>query len=205
MTEKLSSSASSYRSVLLFFSNSLVLEFLRKYEFNTQMEPDPTSAIAMPYDSFINAYVRTLIEINGLDADTRSKLLQVKFEELMLYLVRKEGIDFLHRLLADVENHTSHFKSVIENNKLNRLTLKELAFLSNMSVSTFKREFEKHYHASPIKWFQDKRLEHAAFLLKNDSLRPSDLFEEAGYENLSNFIYAFKTKYGVTPKQYQQN
>lgn len=25
------------------------------------------------------------------------------------------------------------------------------------------------------------------------------------YENLSNFITAFKTKYGVTPKQYQSN
>ena len=72
-----------------------------------------------------------------------------------------------------------------------------------MSVSTFKREFEKNFKSPPSKWFQEKRLEHAAFLLKNKSKRPSDLFEEIGYESLSNFIQAFKTKFGVTPKRYQ--
>jgi len=97
------------------------------------------------------------------------------------------------------------FIQTIENNKLNKLTIKELSFLSNMSVSTFKREFEKNFNSSPSKWFQDKRLEQAAYLLKIKSKRPSDIFEEIGYENLSNFIQAFKTKFGVTPKQYQTN
>jgi AraC-like DNA-binding protein len=74
-----------------------------------------------------------------------------------------------------------------------------------MSVSTFKREFEKHFRSTPSKWFQEKRLEHAAFLLKNNSKRPSDIFEEIGYETLSNFTQAFKLKFGLTPKQYQSN
>jgi len=72
-----------------------------------------------------------------------------------------------------------------------------------MSVSTFKREFEKHFQESPSKWFQNKRLEHAAFLLQQHTKRPSDIFETIGYENLSNFVHAFKTKFGVTPKQFQ--
>ena len=72
-----------------------------------------------------------------------------------------------------------------------------------MSISTFKREFEKHFHNSPSKWFQEKRLEHAAYLLKNKNKRPSDIFEEVGYESLSNFTQAFKQKFRVTPKQYQ--
>jgi AraC-like DNA-binding protein len=80
-----------------------------------------------------------------------------------------------------------------------------LCLPSEKHVSTFKREFEKRFHNSPSKWFQDKRLEHSAFLLKNESKRPSDIFEEIGYENLSNFIQAFKLKYDVTPKQYQSN
>lgn len=57
----------------------------------------------------------------------------------------------------------------------------------------------------PIKWFQEKRLEHAAFLLKNKSKRPSDIYIDIGYESQSNFSAAFKTKFGVTPKQYQKN
>ena len=93
---------------------------------------------------------------------------------------------------------------VVESNSLNKLSLSELAFLSNKSVSTFKRSFEKHFGTSPIKWFQQKRLEHAAYLLGIKGQRASDVYLDAGYENLSNFIQAFKTKYGVTPKQYQE-
>ena len=72
-----------------------------------------------------------------------------------------------------------------------------------MSVSTFKREFFKQYQTTPIKWFHEKRLEHIALLLRTKQTRPIDLYEAAGYENFSNFIQAFKKRYGVTPKQYQ--
>ena len=66
-------------------------------------------------------------------------------------------------------------------------------------------EFKKYFKNSPSKWFQEKRLKHAAFLLKNKPIRPSDIYLEVGYETLSNFIQAFKMKFGQTPKQYQSN
>ena len=71
-----------------------------------------------------------------------------------------------------------------------------------MSVSTFKREFEKYYSESPIKWFQNKRLEYAHYLLSQEK-SPSEVYFEAGYENLSSFSQAYKTKYGVTPKHHK--
>jgi len=122
----------------------------------------------------------------------------------MLYLIDLKGIDFLCALISNV-NENQKFIQTIESNQLNKLTIKELSFLSNMSESTFKRMFQKHFNSTPSKWFQDKRLEHSAYLLKNESKRPSDIFEDMGYESLSNFIQAFKTKYGVTPKQYQSS
>jgi AraC-like DNA-binding protein len=131
------------------------------------------------------------------------KLLEVKFEELMIYLKETQGTDFIFSLIPNGDSQFQNFMDIVETNKLNKLTVKELSFLSNMSVSKFKREFEKHFKNSPSKWFQDKRLEHSAFLLKTKSKRPSDIFEEIGYENLSNFIQAFKSKFGMTPKQYQ--
>ena len=70
-----------------------------------------------------------------------------------------------------------------------------------MSVSTFKRVFKKHYQQSPIKWFQNQRLEYAAYLLKKEKRKSSEIFDLVGYENHSNFIKAFKNKFGVTPKK----
>ena len=205
MTEKLSNESKYYRSILFFFSNEEVLKFIRKFELETSTRKTLYSTYLFEYDSFISRFVQSLLDISKLSKSLQEKILKTKFEEIMLYLIELKGVDFLYSIINNSDNQSQKFIQTVESNRLNKLTIKELSFLSNMSVSTFKREFEKHFHNSPSKWFQDKRLEHSAFLLKNESKRPSDIFEEIGYENLSNFIQAFKLKYDVTPKQYQSN
>ncbi len=205
MTEKLSNDSEYYRSVLFFFSNEEVLKFIRKFKLETSNSKKLYSTYSFNYDSFIKRFVESLIDISKLSKSIQENILKTKLEEILLYLIDLKGLDFLYSLINNSDNKNQKFIQTIESNRLNKLTIKELSFLSNMSVSTFKREFEKHFHSSPSKWFQDKRLEHSAFLLKSELKRPSDIFEEIGYENLSNFIQAFKTKFGVTPKQYQSN
>ena len=205
MTEKLSNVEEYYRSVLLFFSNEDVLKFIRKFELNAPDSKNYYSTYSFNYDVFIKRFVESLLDISKLSKKIQSRILETKFEEIMLYLVEFKGVEFLYSLISNSNNEYQKFIQTIESNQLNKLTIKELSFISNMSVSTFKREFEKHFRSTPSKWFQEKRLEHAAFLLKNNSKRPSDIFEEIGYETLSNFTQAFKLKFGLTPKQYQSN
>ena len=205
MTEKLSNDSEHYRSVLFFFSDEEVFKFLRKFKLETSNSKNLHSTYSFKYDSFIKRFVESLIDISKLSKSIQENMLKTKFEEIMLYLIELKGLDFLYSLIANSDNQNQKFVQTIESNTLNKLTVKELSFLSNMSVSTFKREFEKNFHSTPSKWFQDKRLEHSAFLLKSSSKRPSDIFFVFGYENLSNFIQAFKIKFGVTPKQYQSN
>lgn len=90
----------------------------------------------------------------------------------MLYLTELHGTDFIQSLIVNSNDATRKFIHTIESNQLNKLSLKELAFLCNMSISTFKREFEKHYTESPVKWFQNKRLEYARHLLNNTKKVP---------------------------------
>ena len=205
MTEKLSNVEEYYRSVLLFFSNEDVLKFIRKFELNAPDSKNYYSTYSFSYDVFIKRFVESLLDISKLSKKIQSRILETKFEEIMLYLVEFKGVEFLYSLISNSSNEHQKFIQTIESNQLNKLTIKELSFISNMSVSTFKREFEKHFRSTPSKWFQEKRLEHAAFLLKNNSKRSSDIFEEIGYETLSNFTQAFKLKFGLTPKQYQSN
>lgn len=202
MTEKLSKPLENYRSVLLFFTNDDVFKFIKKFE-TTSVRTKYYSTYAFNYDGFIKTFVKSLLTISELAPTLQKNLLNSKFEEIMLYLVAFNGVDFLYSLIENNTDENQKFIQTVQNNQLNKLSLKELAFLSNMSVSTFKRQFEKQFNSSPSKWFQEKRLEHAAYLLKDQNKRPSDVYEEAGYENLSNFIQAFKLKFGVTPKQHQ--
>ena len=203
MTEKLSNDSQHYRSLLFFFSDEEVFKFLRKFKLENSHSKKMYSTYSFNYDTFIKRFVESLLDISKLSESIQENILKTKLEEIMLYLINLKGLDFVYSLINKSDNQNQKFIQTIESNRLNKLTIKELSFLSNMSVSTFKREFEKNFKSSPSKWFQDKRLEHSAFLLKNKSKRPSDIFEEIGYENLSNFIQAFKTKFGVTPKQYQ--
>jgi len=205
MTEKLSNVAANYRSTLFFFSNEDVLKFIRKFELNPTDTSKLYSTYSFNYDSFIKRFADSLLDISQLSNSIQKNILDAKFEEIMLYLIEFKGVEFLYSFISNSGDQSQKFIQTIESNQLNKLTVKELSFLSNMSISKFKREFEKHFHSSPSKWFQEKRLEHAALLLKNNSKRPSDIYEETGYENLSNFIQAFKVKFGVTPKQYQSS
>jgi len=205
MTEKFSGNEIKYRSVLFFFSNDAVYRFIRKYELNPIEGTSYSSTYSFDYDLFIKIFIKSVLNISKLSKSIQKNILDAKFDEIMLYLIEINGVDFLYSLISNSDNKDQKFIQTIENNKLNKLTIKELSFLSNMSISSFKRTFEKHFHNSPSKWFQEKRLEHSAFLLKNKSERPSDIYQEIGYESLSNFIQAFKVKFGVTPKQYQLN
>jgi AraC-like DNA-binding protein len=203
MTEKLSAKMD-YQSVILFFSNEMILKFIRKFELSKNKSTTNESVYSFDYNEFTKRFVYSLLDISNLSKSIQNALLEVKFEEIMLYLSATYGTDFLYSLITNSSDFTQKFIRTIESNQLSKLTLKELAFLCDMSISTFKREFEKHYFESPIKWFQNKRLEHAHYLLNQEQKNSSEIYFEAGYENLSSFIQAYKSKYGVTPKHFQK-
>ena len=203
MTEKLSDTQN-YRSVLLFFSNEILLKFIQKNELNRNELSEYKSVYSFKYDEFIKRFVNSLLDISKLSKNIQKRILEVKFEEIILYLTEIYGTEFLQSLLKKSNKNSQKFIQTVETNWMNKLTLKELAFLCNMSVSTFKREFEKQYAESPIKWFQNKRLEYAHQLLNKEQKSSSEIYVEVGYENLSSFIQAYKSKYGITPKQYHK-
>lgn len=203
MTEKLSETKN-YKSVLLFFSNDVLLKFIRKFKLNSIEPTDYKPVFSFEYDAFIKGFVNSLLDISKLSKNTQRVLLEVKFEEIMLYLIETRGIDFLLSLTLNNSVPAQKFIRIVESNQLSKLTLNELAFLCDMSISTFKREFEKQYSESPSKWFQNKRLEYAHSLLNQEQRSSSEIYFEVGYESLSSFIQAYKSKYGVTPKHHQK-
>jgi len=125
-------------------------------------------------------------------------LLSVKFEELLLYLIQKYGRKFELYLHSLVILESSAFKKTVESKIHSNLKLEEIAFLCNMSLSTFKRNFIAEYNVSPGKWFQNKRVQRAKELLEGGNLKASDVYLEIGYNNLSNFSIAFKNKFGFS-------
>jgi AraC-like DNA-binding protein len=90
---------------------------------------------------------------------------------------------------------------LLERHDLIHLSVSDLAHISGRSLSSFSRDFKEIYKVSPKKWLREKRLSRAKELLDGKGLSVTEAASEVGYENVSNFIKAFKLKYGLTPKQ----
>ncbi|RMA65966.1 helix-turn-helix domain-containing protein [Ulvibacter antarcticus] len=191
----------SYYCKLFFFSEKILKEFLEKHGLNNEVVKDGTPYFIIKNDAYINSYLNSLSTISNAPAIFMETLLSVKFEELMLYFLQKYGRKFelyLHSLIV-IEN--SSFKKIVESKIHSNLKLEEIAFLCNMSLSTFKRQFIKEYRESPGKWLQNKRLQNAKKTLEQGICKPSEIYLEYGYNNLSNFSIAFKNKFGISPKE----
>lgn len=198
MTETLSIS-SNYKSKLITFSNDFLLQFISKYNININYEENNDAKLykVLPFDNYIKLYIKSL---NILPSD---RMQQAKIEELLIYCYETYGGEFFSFLKAD--RYSSNLRQVIEKHITKGLSVDELAFLCNMSLSTFKRAFYQEYQSTPSKWIKKRRLELSKNDLKDNYLRASDIYLKYGFGSLSRYISAFKKEYGITPKQFQQH
>jgi AraC-like DNA-binding protein len=190
-----------YCCKLFFFSEKVLKDFLEKHTKKQAIIKNEMPYFIIENDGYITSYLNSLSTINTAPPIFKENLLAVKFEEIMLYLMHKYGEKFEFYLHSLIRQETSEFKKVITSKIHSNLKLEELAFLCNMSLSTFKRHFTNEYDMSPGKWFQDKRLQKAKKILQKGDLKPSDIYLDFGYNNLSNFSIAFKNKFGLNPKE----
>lgn len=188
-----------YYCKLLFFSEKILKEFIEKHIKTKSSVTYKAPFFIIRNDSYITSYLNTLSTISEAPKIFSEKLLSIKFEEIMLYLINKYGNDFEDYLQSLIDKESSPFKKIVESKVYSNLKLEEISFLCNMSLSTFKRHFIKEYKVSPGKWLQEKRLQKAKDILEDGTLKPSEIYLDFGYNNLSNFSIAFKNKFGLNP------
>jgi AraC-like DNA-binding protein len=91
----------------------------------------------------------------------------------------------------------------IHSNYAQKLTLDDMAGLSNLSKFYFCRFFKSAVGKSPIDYLHYHRLSKAEQLLKESSLKIIDIAHEVGFVDLSHFIRLFHKHAGVTPSQFR--
>ena len=209
MTEKISNTKE-YSALLILFDNNTLINFFVKYaaliskkKWKGEVMEEPF--VVLDKDPFISSFISNLDFLLQNNIPASAEMKQLKFEELMLYLLEKyPKIILSFETSRQIEHSDYEIQRAVELNITNNLTLEELAFLCNTSSSTFKRRFVKLYNAQPNQYFLQRRMELAATLLLQHKENPSEVFYKVGYKNLSSFSQSFKLVYGVSPKQYQQ-
>ncbi len=130
----------------------------------------------------------------------------LKLRELMMILLKSENHKSIRKLLTDIFAPVNvKFKQSVEGNIFNELSTEQLAYICNMSLSTFKREFKKTFGETPARYIKEKRLNHAATLLTCSNQQVSVVAYDSGFQDVSTFSAIFKEKYNQTPTQFRLN
>lgn len=131
-------------------------------------------------------------------------LVELKFKELVLSLLVNSTNTNLLSYLHGLNSDQLSLQQVMYSNFSFHFSLEDYAKLSCKSVSSFKREFKKHFNDSPARWLMQKRLEKAKHLLEESQLAVADISFECGFENPNHFSRVFKEKTGTSPLQFRQ-
>lgn len=85
-----------------------------------------------------------------------------------------------------------------------RLRRDDAARLAHMSASTFTRDFKRTFGLTFRQFQLETRLRVAAHLLRETSLRISQIAERLGYSDLNKFEQAFKRRFSTAPTCYRK-
>jgi AraC-like DNA-binding protein len=199
-----------FKSFLIFFDNSVLTDFyvkhyLRIAEIQGDKKTTVEHYIAFKKDGFILNFIDSLNLLFQSKAKISMEMKLLKFEELMLYLLETHPEKILaFQPSTQSEPDDFQIKKVVESNIISHISIEEMAFLCNMSLSTFKRRFARIFRTSPSKWILQKRMERAREMLQHNGTKPGEIFYQLGYENHSSFTKSFRQTFGMTPGEFRK-
>lgn len=188
-----------FKSFSLYLDQPMLRAYSLEHGLKANTPYSGDSIVLLKQDPFYKSFADSLTPYMEIPAEQIDPpLAQLKVREAILLLLRLNGqvkdllFDFNEPGKIDLEEFmTRHFAFNVE--------MKQFAYLTGRSLATFKRDFEKIFHTSPGKWLQQKRLAQAYYLIKEKGEKPSDVYLEVGFEDLSHFSFAFKKEFGKAP------
>lgn len=157
-------------------------------------------------DFLIQKYIEGLLFYFENPSLVNDEILVLKLKEIILLLSQTQNAATIQVILSQLFSPTAYtFKEIIAANLFSQASVEELAQKTNLSASSFKREFKKLYNDSPANYIKNKRLEKAAELLLISNERITDIAFDCGFNDLANFTKSFHDKYGLTPTDYRLN
>lgn len=127
-----------------------------------------------------------------------------KTSQMTMALLFLQLMEHTEQLSTDTQENDAMLSVLryIESN-YHESSLQELADQLHYDLSWLSREIKRKTGKTFTQLVQEKRLSHAAFLLKKTDRNVSDISQTVGYENVSYFHRIFTAQFGVSPKHYR--
>jgi AraC family transcriptional regulator, exoenzyme S synthesis regulatory protein ExsA len=175
------------------------------------LPPDSESAdaremtILVNNDISLSAFFHAMTIYFAADEKPPEALLKLKLKELLTSILMGQNNQPLSAYLRYLAaSDAPPIEAIMEMNFCHNLSIDTFAQMCHRSLSSFKREFRKHYGTSPGKWLLERRLEHSASLLQTTGMSVTEIMFECGFEDLSHFSRAFKERFGQSPSAFRE-
>jgi AraC-like DNA-binding protein len=185
--------------VFVFFDEKFLRMFQEKHNVKPTKFYSSETIIRVNKNDLIPNFVQSLMphynhgKINEAFAD-------VKREELLIILLLDQpelaGLFFDFGIPEKI-----NIEEFMNRNYTFNVNIQRFAYLTGRSLSAFKRDFKSIFNETPGRWLIQKRLQEAHFLLDKNNKKPSEIYLDLGFEDLSHFSFAFKKLFGLTPTE----
>ena len=131
--------------------------------------------------------------------------MQIKVQELLYLVFQKLSLreSTTHQTInsADAERLLYIRNEIISDLSVPPV-IRVLAQVAAMSETKLKQLFKQTFGTTIYNYYQQARMEEAAFLLKQGKHSVGEVGYELGFSNLSHFSRLFEKHYGLNPKRY---
>ena len=187
-------------------------DLLEKYEKLPEREYERIVEIADLIDSIVKYTVERAVKARNRD-ETYKWLMSTNSEQLTGEAEIQE-ISLPVRIHEPERAETMQVKpssviypaiAYINDHLKDGISMKEMADLCHLSPSYFSRTFNRETGESFANYINRRKIALAKELLRETNKSITQIAEESGYINISNFIAVFKRMEGVTPSVYRQH
>lgn len=157
-------------------------------------------------DFLIQKYIESLLFYFENPTLVNEDILVLKLKEIILLLCQTQNASTVQQILSQLFSPNSFtFKQIIESNIYSNCSLEDFAMMTNLSLSSFKREFKKQYNDTPANYIRNRKLDKAAELLTISEERITDIAFDCGFNDLANFSHLFTEKNHCSPSAFRLN
>lgn len=134
-------------------------------------------------------------------------LLSAIFHQIIIYLIRgfqKRAREPIHSTVTRRDELCYHLMNYIDTHIFSMQSLTELAVEMGYSYAYLSAVFKQTTSHSLFSYYQNRKLEIAAHLIREDRMKITEIAEQLNYASVYAFSKAFTNAYGVSPLSWRK-
>lgn len=183
-------------------TNDFIQKIINDIYIPNHLEPIAERIVNLEPNSLLLGLMKSIKSYVDTGEDLDPEVVKLKTKEALLAIIKsdpKYAAIFREYSMAE----RADIVQFMNYNYLENLPLETLAIQTGRSLSTFNREFKMVFNETPHRWIMKKRLNYARNRLLQGEQKPSEVYLEAGFEDLAHFSRAFKKQFGMPPSRIQ--